>query len=387
MVHVKPTSLVLLALLLGVCIGAGFMLAIIKLRQAGQSQRDKVRPKVPQAAEQILTQLPEAAILLDSALQVVFANTAATDYSSPITQELVEDPGFLRHMRQVMETGAPYLHLPDPEQNQDSTRIRAFRLCRRFVTVLVDDVGEAQRVEAMRRDLIANASHEFKTPIAAISLLSEAISEAAEDTDTVRQFAAALTTEAKRLSELSRDVIHLSEAQSELVSSEREPVDVPELVRQQVEAHRSFAAGRQVELVVTEPRSDQPALILGRASSLAIAIDNVLSNAIKHSPEGGKVGIGMEFVPTGFQVAITDQGPGIPEEAQARVFERFYRIDAGRSRSEGGTGLGLSIARNTLRSHGGDVYLWSQVGLGSTFTLHFPIHEALSVKTRKEKKS
>lgn len=382
---VEPTALILLTLLLGVCTGAGFMLAVMKLRQSGQNQRDKVRPKVPQAAEQILGQLPEAAIILDSALQVVFANRAATDSGSVLNQELVEDPAFLRNMRMVMETGAPYLQLPPERQSQDTTRIRAFRLKKRFVTVLVDDVGEAQRVEAMRRDLIANASHEFKTPIAAICLLSEAISEAADDTETVREFATSLNQEAKRLSELSRDIIHLSEAQSELLSSHREPVDVCELVRAQVEVHSSFASARQVELVVTKPRGDKPALTLGRASSLAIAIGNVLSNAIKHSPEGGKVGIGMAFTDAGFEVAITDQGPGIPPETQERVFERFYRADAGRARSEGGTGLGLSIARNTLRSHGGDVYLWSQVGLGSTFTLFFPLHESLKVKTRKER--
>ncbi len=384
MVVVEPTVLILLALLLGICMGAGFMLAVMQLRHSGQAQREKIRPKVPQAAEQILSQLPEAAILLDGALQVVFANTAATDSGSALNQELVEDPTFLRNMRMVMETGAPYLQLPPPDQSQDTTRIRAFRLKKRFVTVLVDDVGEAQRVAAMRRDLIANASHEFKTPIAAICLLSEAISEAADDTETVRDFAASLNQEAQRLSELSRDIIHLSEAQSELLSSHRETVDVCQLVRDQVQVHSSFAAARQVELVVTEPRGGKPALTLGRASSLAIAVGNVLSNAIKHSPEGGKVGIGMAFTDAGFEVAITDQGPGIPPETQERVFERFYRADAGRARSEGGTGLGLSIARNTLRSHGGDVYLWSQVGLGSTFTLFFPLHESLKVKTRKE---
>ena len=200
----------------------------------------------------------------------------------------------------------------------------------------------------------------------------------------MRDFAASLNQEAQRLSELSRDIIHLSEAQSELLSSHRETVDVCQLVRDQVQVHSSFAAARQVELVVTEPRGGKPALTLGRASSLAIAVGNVLSNAIKHSPEGGKVGIGMAFTDAGFEVAITDQGPGIPPETQERVFERFYRADAGRARSEGGTGLGLSIARNTLRSHGGDVYLWSQVGLGSTFTLFFPLHESLKVKTRKE---
>ncbi len=380
MVDVNPPVFVWLGLLLGIVIGASFAVAVIKLRHAGQVRRENIRPKIPQAAKQILGQLPEAAVLLDSALQAVYANTAATDASSPITDELICAPEFLKEMRQVMDTGAPFLHLPHTDDLTDSTRIRAFRLKRRFVVVIVDDVGHAQRVEAMRRDLIANASHEFKTPVAAISLLSEAISEAADDAETVRSFADSLTQEARRLSLLSRDIIHLSEAQSELEAQHREPVDIVALVQEQVESHRSFAEGRNVALTLTLPRHNQPAIILGRPSALGIAVSNVLTNAIEHSTPGSNVGIGVSVAAHELEVAIADHGPGIPDELQDRVFERFFRTDPARARSDGGTGLGLSIARNTLRSHGGDVTLWSQVGVGSTFTLHFPIHETVTVK-------
>ncbi len=383
----NPTTLVLLSILLGSVIGAGFVAAVVMMRRAGENRREQMRPKVPQAAVQILNELPEAAVLLDASLQPVFANTAASDETSPITDELIKDATFLTAMRNVMDTGAPYLQMPDPDETERAIRIRAFRVRKRFVAVLVDDVGGEQRVNAMRRDFIANVSHELKTPIAAISLLTEAINEAADDIDTVRRFAKSLGQEAKRLGELSRDVIHLSEAQSELVPSEREPVNLRNLVRTQVNEHRPYAVGRDVELVLTEPEEeDRPANILGRGSSLATAIANVLSNAIRHSPEGGRIGIGMAFVKNTLEVSVADQGEGIPPELQTRVFERFYRADGSRARTSGGTGLGLSITRHTMRAHGGDVRLWSQVGVGSTFTLVFPLHDSLNETKKRTKR-
>lgn len=377
MAGMNPSVIVLLSIGLGIVVGGLFVFAVFMAKKAGEARAEAMRPRIPNSALDVLDQLPEAAILLDSALSTVYANPTARDERIDIDHRTLGSPEFLKEMRGVIRHGAPYLRMP--EDSTESMRIRAFRVNKRFVAVLVDDIGEQQRVNNMRRDFIANVSHELKTPIASMSLLAEAIEQAADDTAMVEQFSRSLIKESRRLGELSRDIIYLSEAQSELVPVERETVDIRNLVRSEVEAHRNFAERRKVEIVLTEPAdTEKPAELLGRASSLSIAVANILSNAIRHSPEGGRVGIGLQFTPSGFDIAVTDQGPGISKELQPRVFERFFRVDGSRARDSGGTGLGLSIVKHTMRAHGGDVTLWSQPGVGSTFTLHLPLHEKLS---------
>jgi two-component system sensor histidine kinase SenX3 len=276
-----------------------------------------------------------------------------------------------------MSTGVPDTREPDTHDPSDTVKIHIVRLQKRFVVVLAEDLGEEQRVNTMRRDFIANVSHELKTPIAAIGLLSEAVQQAADEPEVVRDFSKSLVKESRRLGELSRDIIQLSEAQSALRPEDREAVSLRDLVRGEVESHRSFATQHGVDLVVTdESELDRDAVILGRPTSLGSAVANLLSNAIRHSPEGGRVGVGMSFERKNFLVTVTDQGEGIAPEHLARIFERFYRVDGARTRGEGGTGLGLSIARHTMRAHGGDVDVWSQPGVGSSFTLTFPLYEA-----------
>ena len=387
MADMDPTSLVLLSLAVGIVVGVGLFAGIATLQKASKRRRNRSHPPVPRAATQVLQHLPEAAVLLSTALKPVYANPAAQERGSGIDDAMLTNEEFKRAMRRVLSTGAPYEHMPDGEDAQQTLRIRAFRVKKRFVVVLVDDVGEAQRLTAMRRDFIANVSHEFKTPIAAIQLLAEAIQEAADDPELVQQFADTLRRESVRLGELSRDIIHLSEAQSAIDSDEREPVVIPDVVRSVVAAHEALAQGRNIRLVVTPPTDhERSALILGRANALGIAIGNVLSNAIRYSPDGGRVGIGMEFRGDMFEVTIADSGPGIPIESQERIFERFYRVDNSRNRSAGGTGLGLSITRHTMRGHGGGVQLWSQVNVGSTFTLQFPVHEPQSEEMQRPSK-
>ena len=146
------------------------------------------------------------------------------------------------------------------------------------------------------------------------------------------------------------------------------------MVREEVDAHSTYAEHRGVELIFTEPEAGtSSAITLGKPAALGIAVSNLLSNAIQFSPAGAHVGIGMELSKRHMTVTITDQGPGIAPEHLPRIFERFYRVDSSRSRDGGGTGLGLSITRHTLRAHGGDVDVWSQPGLGSSFTVTIPI--------------
>ncbi|QIM15241.1 histidine kinase [Leucobacter insecticola] len=370
-----PTLIVLASVALGAAIGGGTTLAIVSGRAAGRRRAAEMRPELPEIATSILNEIEIFALILDASLSVVYANPTARR-EQHVSAEQLREPDFLGRVRRVMSTGVSELHVPDPENSLDTVRIHFVRLQRRFVVVLAEDLGEEQRVNAMRRDFIANVSHELKTPIAAIGLLSEAVQQAADEPEVVRGFAKSLVKESRRLGELSRDVIQLSEAQSTLRPEDREEVSLRDLVRGEVESHREFAAQHGVELVVTDDaKLDREAVILGRPTSLGSAIANLLSNAIRHSPEGGRVGIGMSIERGAFLVTVTDQGEGVAPEHLQRIFERFYRVDGARTRGEGGTGLGLSIARHTMRAHGGDVDVWSQPGVGSSFTLSFPLPE------------
>ena len=368
-----PTMLVLAAVVLGALIGGTLVATVLAARSASRRRAAQLRPELPEIATSILHEIETFAVILDASLSAVYANPTALE-EKRIGGEQLSTPEFLAQARRVMNTGIPYTRQPDPDDPSDTIRLHIVRVPPRFLVVLADDLGEEQRVNAMRRDFIANVSHELKTPIAAIRLLAEAIQEASEEPDLVQNFAQSLGRESLRLGELSRDVIRLSEAQSTLTAEDREQVNLSDIVRQEVDAHRTYAEQHSVELIFTEPQADtRGAITLGKPAALGIAVSNLLSNAIQFSPPGAHVGIGMELGKRFLTLTVTDQGPGIASEHLPRIFERFYRVDSSRSRDGGGTGLGLSITRHTLRAHGGDVDVWSQPGLGSTFTVTIPV--------------
>lgn len=380
------TALVLASVGLGIVMGIGITSAIVVARVTGRRRSAEMRPELPKIAISILEEIETFAVILDSSLTAAYANPTARQ-EQHVSGEQLRDPAFLQRVRNVMTTGVPDTHEPDPGDPSDTVKIHIVRLQRRFVAVLAEDLGEEQRVIAMRRDFIANVSHELKTPIAAIGLLSEAVQEAADEPEIVRGFAKSLVKESRRLGELSRAVIQLSEAQSTLRPEDRERVQLRDLVRSEVESHRAFATQHRVDLVVTDDADvSRDAVILGRPTALGSAVANLLSNAIRYSPDGGRVGIGMSFEKDSFLVTVTDQGAGMPPEHLSRIFERFYRIDGARTRGEGGTGLGLSIARHIMRAHGGDIVVWSQPDVGSSFTLYFPVFDQRSAISSKSAK-
>lgn len=382
-----PSLLVLASTGLGVIVGGGIAAGVFGARAAGARRASEMRPELPEAVTAVLDGVDLFAVILDASLAPVYANPAARR-DRHVTDAELSDPEFLARARRVMQTGIPDARDPDPADPADTVHISMVRLQRRFVAILAEDLGEEQRVNAMRRDFIANVSHELKTPIAAIGLLSEAVREAADDPDTVREFSKSLVKESRRLGELSRDIIQLSEAQSSLRPEDRERVSLRDLVRGEVESHREYATQHGVELVLTDDsKPGRDAEIMGRPSSLGAAVANLLSNAIRHSPAGARVGVGMKHEGRGFVVTVTDQGEGIAPEHLPRIFERFYRVDGARTRGDGGTGLGLSIARHSMRAHGGDIDVWSQRGVGSSFTLTFPLHDDAERRAKRKKKS
>ena len=239
-----------------------------------------------------------------------------------------------------------------------------------MVLVLLSDESEARRVEAVRRDFVANVSHELKTPIGALGLLSEAILGAKDQPEEVVRFATRMQNEAKRLADLVQEIIDLSRLQSSDPLQKAFAVEVSEAIREAVSQAQFSSEQRSIYLEVGET---EDATVIGDRDQIVTAIHNLIENAVNYSPENTKVSIVTKRSDGVIEVSVTDQGIGIAESDLARIFERFYRVDPARSRLTGGTGLGLSIVKHIALNHGGDVKVWSKVGVGSTFTLLLPI--------------
>jgi two-component system sensor histidine kinase SenX3 len=234
--------------------------------------------------------------------------------------------------------------------------------------VLVEDRTEARRVEEVRRDFVANVSHELKTPVGAMMLLAEGVLDAADDQEAVRRFAGRMQVEGQRLATLVSSIIELSRVQDDDPAG-ADAVDVAGLVARVVEENTVEATTHDIAVVAQVA----PGLaVRGSAGQLALALGNLVSNAVAYSPSGARVLVTATQVDTRVELSVVDQGSGIPPEEVDRIFERFYRLDPARQRSTGGTGLGLSIVKHVAASHGGEVRVRSVPGDGSTFTLSLP---------------
>jgi two-component system sensor histidine kinase SenX3 len=243
-----------------------------------------------------------------------------------------------------------------------------------MVLVLISDQSEARRIDAVRRDFVANVSHELKTPIGALGLLSEAILGAKDQPDAVVKFASRMQIEAKRLTDLVQEIIDLSRLQSSDPLQKAFDVESSDVVREAVAQAALSAESRKITVEIGEI---EDATVIGDRDQLIMAVLNLLENAINYSPENTKVSVVVKVKEELLEISVTDQGIGIAEGELARVFERFYRVDPARSRMTGGTGLGLSIVKHVALNHGGDIKVWSKEGVGSTFTLQLPIAKSL----------
>ncbi|WP_425432448.1 sensor histidine kinase [Geodermatophilus saharensis] len=238
------------------------------------------------------------------------------------------------------------------------------------VALVLQDVTEARRVEAVRRDFVANVGHELKTPVGALGLLAEATQGAADDPETVQRFAARMAHEADRLAKLVRELIDLSRLQGAEPLPELVPVDVDTVIAEAVDRTGLAAAAKGITIAVGGRRG---LVVRGVESQLTTAVTNLLANAVAYSPENTKIAVGARARGGSAEIAVTDSGIGIPRADRERVFERFYRVDQSRASSTGGTGLGLAIVKHVASNHGGSVSVWSEEGLGSTFTLRIPL--------------
>ncbi len=366
------TTQELLFALLGAVLGAGVALAWRISERHMLRVPEQPEPLVPPGVATVLSVLRSSAVVLnenDDVLQasapayavgLVRGNRLTVDELADMVRQVRRD-GQIRETELVLSRGRPAtpLHLT----------ARVAPLSSRLVLALVEDRTRERRVEAIRRDFVANVSHELKTPVGAINLLAEAVQEAADDPEAVQRFAHRMQTESERLSRLVQQIIELSRLQGDDPLEGPAPVDVDSVVSRAIDQCAIDAASRNIEVV---HNGDRGLEVVGSADQIALALGNLVANAVAYSPVGSRVVVGARADDTMVDLSVTDQGIGIPAEEIERIFERFYRVDPARHRSTGGTGLGLSIVKHVAASHGGDVKVWSVEGQGSTFTLRLP---------------
>ena len=315
--------------------------------------------------------------------EVPIFSTAGVESLGILRDNRIQSPELLATVRFVRRTGSQQIgQIEIPRgpigEGKHQFTFKVLPLVKDdLVLVLVSDESEAQRVHDVRRDFVANISHELKTPIGALSLLSEAVLGAKDDPESVTKFATRMQSEAKRLTDLVQEIINLSRVQDSDPLQLPQEVSIGYVIREAIDQCEISAESRGISVKYAEPNN---VLVLGDRDQLIMAIHNLIENAINYSPESTKVSISTKIEDKVVSILVADQGIGISESDQERIFERFYRVDPARSRQTGGTGLGLSIVKHVANKHGGEVTLWSVENVGSTFSIRLPIHALTSEK-------
>jgi two-component system, OmpR family, sensor histidine kinase SenX3 len=376
---VSPIGVAIAALVVGLGIGVLIAWALFRTRRGEPSPTfDVAEPVMPAGVTEVLAVLPSSGVVIGSHDEVLEA-TATARTVGLVRGNRIALPELLQLVRSVRREGTG--------RTVDLQISRGARIAATYLTaqiapldetlilVLADDHTAARRIEETRRDFVANISHELKTPIGAISLLAEAVEDAADDPAAVRKFASRMGIESARLTDLVGQIIELSRLQSDDPLADPEIVDVDEVLTDAVERRRMDAERHRITLTVAGVTGTR---VLGNARQLGVAVGNLVENAIVYSDPGARVVVAAHVQARSdddyVEITVSDNGIGIPAAELDRIFERFYRVDYARSRANGGSGLGLAIVKHIAAIHGGDVSVWSQVGQGSTFTIKIPAH-------------
>ncbi|HEX7427217.1 MAG TPA: ATP-binding protein [Mycobacterium sp.] len=366
----------LLALVIGIGVGAGLIPRIVERRQRRTAEQSGIT--VSQMLAHIVSLSPVGIVVVDTYRDVVYTNGRAQELGL-VRDRLLDDRAWLAAQR-TLATGEDFEVDLSPPKRQTPGRsglsVRGHvRLLteddRRFAVVYVDDQSEHARMEATRRDFVANVSHELKTPVGAMGVLAEALLASAEDPETVHRFAGKMVAESHRLANMVGELIELSRLQGGERLPDLEAVDVDTVVAEALSRYKVAADNADIAITTDAPTGYK---VLGDQPLLVTAMANLVSNAIAYSPNGSSVSISRRRRGDNIEIAVTDRGIGIAAADQERVFERFFRVDKARSRATGGTGLGLAIVKHVAANHNGSIRLWSQPGTGSTFTLSIPAY-------------
>lgn len=365
-------------LLLGVIVGRRTLRRDIREleadgRRARQGQEERVRASADatQVRDQILGSMHDGVLLFDGDWRTAFSNQALEQHlgARPRSLAQVYPPSLRETIRRAgetervavaeIETGAPtrWLRATATPTGIDGS-----------VLVVIADVTEARRLDTVRRDFVANASHELKTPAASIQAAAETLLHVwREDPAAVPRFAEQLEREAVRLSRIVADLLDLSRLESGSELQDRVHMDA--VVRE--ESSRLEDAAIEAGLTLDVEVAPVPA-VRGSGRDLSLLVRNLLDNAIRYTKSAGTVVASVTADNGSVVLRVTDTGSGIPTKELTRVFERFYRVDRARSRETGGTGLGLAIVRHVAENHGGTVSVKSELGRGSTFEVRLP---------------
>jgi len=371
---VDPTTAATLGGIAGLALGGVAMVAVrLSDRSTAAEEVRFPEPTLPPGVAEVIAVLRSSGILLDASDRVVNNSPAAVAHGLVRGQEVVHTElldlaravrrdGVIREAELALRKGIG--------EGRIVVSARVAPLGANHVLLLVEDRTQAARVDEIRRDFLANVSHELKTPVGGIALLAEAIRDAHDDPEAVARFATRIGVESTRLTRLVKEIVELSRLQGADVIKEPQLTDVGACADDAVERSRLLAE----EHGITLARSIEPGCeVWGDAELVTTAISNLVGNAIAYSDRDTRVGVTVRRTPSGLvDVSVTDQGLGIAPEEQARIFERFYRVDTARSRATGGTGLGLAIVKHVADNHGGHVRVWSEPGRGSTFTIELP---------------
>ncbi|MFC5183936.1 sensor histidine kinase [Actinomadura harenae] len=365
--------------LAGLAIGLATGLAV-RVSERAQRTVPPAQPQggLPPGIASVLSVLRSSAVVVDAEDRVVRASSAARAFGLVSDDRLVVDEllAMARLARRDGEIRETEIQVgPSRSRSRAEGRWFAVRVAplgsHGLVLVLAEDLTEMRRVEAIRRDFVANVSHELKTPVGALSLLAETVDAAADDPEAVRRFAGRMQHESVRLTNLVQDLMTLSRIQGEEPLDDLHPVELDTVIDESLDRSQIRAGSKNIELIAGGRHGFR---VRGDEELLVTALRNLIDNAVAYSPENTRVVVATRQTDDqNVEITVTDQGIGIPDGDLERIFERFYRVDPARSRQTGGTGLGLAIVKHVTSKHGGEVTVWSKEGSGSTFTLRLPL--------------
>jgi two-component system sensor histidine kinase SenX3 len=335
-------------------------------------QSDALEKIVSPEVRRVLELLPEAWFVASVEGKVIGKSESAEEFGL-IVLDQIEEEQTMELITEAHESKSSLekdVLIPATRTHQEQTlRLRVSPMNHFHVLVLIEDLTEERRLDKVRRDFVANISHELKTPVGALALLAEAIQAGADDPAMVQHFSARMKSEADRLAELITSIIDLSRIQDTDVLQSTEELEVDDIVTEALDHVQLLAKDKEIEIVVGGTGNLK---LWGNRQQLVSALRNLVLNAIHYSARGDRVAIGTDYSDGFVEISVVDQGIGVPQSEQERIFERFYRVDPARSRVTGGTGLGLAIVKNVCQGHGGSCTLWSEPGHGSTFTMKIP---------------
>ena len=369
---------IFLGLLIGVILGGTIVYSLISAKSKPEQQNPSSNSS-RNLLLKLIQSLPDIVIWVDGDNKIKYASEVALSLNIA-REDKIQIDALETIILMARKIDEPLIRKVKAQRPLGIAKLNldtwVMRLERGEVLLWAQNNSIVGRVETVRRDFVANISHELKTPVGALSLLAEAIEEAGKDSESVQKFAKRIGPETKRLTNVIQDIIDLSQVQSDDPLATANPVEVSRIINDSVDAIQLLADLHSVEIVqVSEP----DVKIVGDEYQLVMAIRNLLTNAITFSPVNSRITVGAKLKGRVVEITVSDQGMGISLENQSRIFERFYRVDPARSRSTGGTGLGLAIVKHVCENHGGEVSVWSVQGQGSTFTMKFPQMEEESI--------